>query len=52
MADAMVEIIPGDAGLFRNVVPKATEDLARTVQRTLWDERIDRAAGAEGSAPR
>jgi NAD(P)-dependent dehydrogenase (short-subunit alcohol dehydrogenase family) len=45
MADAMVEIIPGDSGLFRNVVPKATEDLARTVQRMLWDEKIDLPTG-------
>jgi NAD(P)-dependent dehydrogenase (short-subunit alcohol dehydrogenase family) len=41
MADAMVSIIPGDTGLFRNVVPKATEDLARNVQRALWEEKID-----------
>ena len=41
MADAMVEIIPGDTGLFRNVVPKATEDLARNIQRELWNEKID-----------
>jgi short-subunit dehydrogenase len=41
MADAMMEIIPGDTGLFRNVVPKATEDLARNVQRDLWNEKID-----------
>jgi hypothetical protein len=41
MADAMVEIIPGDTGLFRNVVPKATEDLARNIQRELW-KRKDR----------
>jgi NAD(P)-dependent dehydrogenase (short-subunit alcohol dehydrogenase family) len=52
MANAMVEIIPGDTGLFRNVVPKATEELAKTVQRALWDERIDLAVNAEGSAPR
>jgi NAD(P)-dependent dehydrogenase (short-subunit alcohol dehydrogenase family) len=51
MADAMVGIIPGDTGLFRNVVPKATEDLARTVQRMLWDERIDLPATAGGNAP-
>lgn len=42
MADAMISIIPSDTGLFRNVVPKATEDLARKVQRELWDARIDR----------
>jgi len=41
MADAMVSIIPAETGLFRNVVPKATEDVARTVQRELWDARID-----------
>ena len=42
MADAMVSIIPEDTGLFRNVVPKATEELARNVQRELWNARIDR----------
>ena len=41
MADAMVKIIPEDAGLFRNVVPKATEDLARNIQRELWNEKIE-----------
>jgi NAD(P)-dependent dehydrogenase (short-subunit alcohol dehydrogenase family) len=41
MADAMVSIIPSETGLFRNVVPKETEDLARSVQRDLWDARID-----------
>jgi short-subunit dehydrogenase len=41
MADAMVEIIPRDTGLFRNVVPKATEDLARNIHRDLWNEKID-----------
>lgn len=41
MADAMISIIPGETGLFRNVVPKATEDLARSVQRELWDAKID-----------
>jgi len=49
MADAMVAIIPGETGLFRNVVPKATEDLARNVQRELWDARIDLPAGARTS---
>ena len=46
MADAMVGIIPGDTGLFRNVVPKATEDLARSVQRELWEAKIDLPAKA------
>jgi short-subunit dehydrogenase len=43
MADAMVSIIPEDTGLFRNVVPKATEELARNVQRELWNARIERS---------
>jgi NAD(P)-dependent dehydrogenase (short-subunit alcohol dehydrogenase family) len=46
MADAMVGIIPGDTGLFRNVVPKATEDLTRSVQRELWEAKIDLPAKA------
>jgi NAD(P)-dependent dehydrogenase (short-subunit alcohol dehydrogenase family) len=41
MADAMVAIIPSESGLFRNVVPKETEDLARSVQHDLWDAKID-----------
>jgi len=48
MADAMVSIIPGETGLFRNVVPKATEDLARNIQRELWDARIDLPPSASG----
>ena len=47
MADAMVKVIPGDTGLFRNVVPKATEDLARNVQRELWNEKIDLPAAGQ-----
>jgi hypothetical protein len=41
MADARVSIIPEDTGLFRNVVPKATEELPRKIQSELWDARID-----------
>jgi len=48
MADAMVSIIPAETGLFRNVVPKATEDLARNIQRELWDARIDLPPSANG----
>jgi hypothetical protein len=36
-----VSIIPEDTGLFRNVVPKATEALARKIQSELWDAKID-----------
>jgi short-subunit dehydrogenase len=41
MADAMLSIVPSETGLFRNVVPKETEDLARSVQRDLWGAKID-----------
>jgi NAD(P)-dependent dehydrogenase (short-subunit alcohol dehydrogenase family) len=50
MADAMVSIIPGETGLFRNVVPKEAEDLARSVQRDLWDARIDLPASGGRTA--
>jgi NAD(P)-dependent dehydrogenase (short-subunit alcohol dehydrogenase family) len=49
MADAMVSIIPLETGLFRNVVPKETEDLARSVQRDLWDAKIDLPASGRRS---
>ncbi|HWW83572.1 MAG TPA: SDR family oxidoreductase [Vicinamibacterales bacterium] len=49
MADAMVSIIPSETGLFRNVVPKETEDLARSVQRELWDAKIDLPASGRKS---
>jgi hypothetical protein len=49
MGDAMVSIIPSESGLFRNVVPKDTEDLARSVQRELWDARIDLPASGRKS---
>jgi hypothetical protein len=51
MADAMVSIIPEETGLFRNVVPKATEDLARNVQRELWDAKIDLPPNARKPTP-
>jgi NAD(P)-dependent dehydrogenase (short-subunit alcohol dehydrogenase family) len=41
MADAMVSIIPRETGLFRNVFPDFTEDLVKTVQRDIWEARID-----------
>jgi hypothetical protein len=41
MADFMVSVIPGDAGLFRNVFPDATADLAKTAQHDMWETRID-----------
>ncbi len=41
MADAMVEIIPKDIGLFRNVVPQLAEDLVKNLQRDAWENKID-----------
>ena len=40
MADAMVEIIPSDTGLFRNVVPQAAEDMVKNLQRDTWASTI------------
>jgi NAD(P)-dependent dehydrogenase (short-subunit alcohol dehydrogenase family) len=41
MADAMVQIIPKDTGLFRNVVPQLAEDMVKGLQRDTWVNRID-----------
>ena len=41
MADAMVEIIPKDTGLFRNVVPQLAEDMVKGLQRGAWVNKID-----------
>jgi NAD(P)-dependent dehydrogenase (short-subunit alcohol dehydrogenase family) len=41
MADAMVQIIPKETGLFRNVVPQLAEDMVKAVQRDTWTNRID-----------
>jgi hypothetical protein len=40
MANAMVEIIPKETGLFRNVVPEAAEDLVKRLQRDTWATTI------------
>ena len=42
MADAMVQIIPKETGLFRNVVPQSAEDMVKAVQRDTWTNTIDR----------
>ncbi len=41
MADAMVEIIPKETGLFRNVVPQLAEDMVKSLQRDGWTNKID-----------
>jgi NAD(P)-dependent dehydrogenase (short-subunit alcohol dehydrogenase family) len=40
MIDRMIEIVPADTGLFRNVVPKATEDRLKEHQATAWSNSI------------
>lgn len=40
MIDRMIEIVPADTGKFRNVVPKAIEDMLRAHQLAAWDNRI------------
>ena len=41
MADAMVQIIQKETGLFRNVVPQLAEDMVKAVQRDTWTNKID-----------
>jgi NAD(P)-dependent dehydrogenase (short-subunit alcohol dehydrogenase family) len=40
MIDRMIEIVPADDGKFRNVVPKATEDMLKAHQLAAWDNKI------------
>jgi len=40
MIDRMIEIVPADTGLFRNVVPKATEDKLKQHQAAAWSNSI------------
>jgi NAD(P)-dependent dehydrogenase (short-subunit alcohol dehydrogenase family) len=40
MIDRMIEIVPADGGKFRNVVPKATEDMLKAHQLAAWDNSI------------
>jgi NAD(P)-dependent dehydrogenase (short-subunit alcohol dehydrogenase family) len=40
MIDRMIEIVPADTGKFRNVVPKAVEDMLREHQVKAWDAEI------------
>jgi NAD(P)-dependent dehydrogenase (short-subunit alcohol dehydrogenase family) len=41
MIDRMIEIVPGDTGKFRNVVPKSVEDMLKRSQAEAWDKRIE-----------
>jgi NAD(P)-dependent dehydrogenase (short-subunit alcohol dehydrogenase family) len=40
MIDRMIEIVPADSGKFRNVVPKATEDMLKAHQLRAWETEI------------
>lgn len=41
MIDRMIEIVPADTGKFRNVVPKAIEDMLKAHQLQAWENRIE-----------
>lgn len=40
MIDRMIEIVPSEIGKFRNVVPKAIEDMLKAHQLAAWDNQI------------
>lgn len=40
MIDRMIEIVPSDEGKFRNVVPKAIEDMLKDHQLKAWENTI------------
>lgn len=40
MIERMIEIVPADTGAFRNVVPKAVEDMLKTHQLAAWENQI------------
>jgi len=40
MIDRMIEIVPSDEGKFRNVVPKAIEDMLKDHQVKAWENTI------------
>jgi short-subunit dehydrogenase len=40
MIDRMIEIVPADTGKFRNVVPKAIEDMLKAHQLAAWENKI------------
>jgi NAD(P)-dependent dehydrogenase (short-subunit alcohol dehydrogenase family) len=40
MIDRMIDIVPADTGMFRNVVPKAIEDMLKKHQAAAWNNPI------------
>ena len=50
MIDRMIEIVPADTGKFRNVVPKAIEDMLKDHQHRRGRTRSDLVCGGAVSA--
>lgn len=40
MIDTMIEVVPADTGKFRNVMPKAIEDMLKQHQLQAWENTI------------
>jgi NAD(P)-dependent dehydrogenase (short-subunit alcohol dehydrogenase family) len=40
MIDRMIEIVPAETGKFRNVVPRAVEDMLKRSQADAWEAKI------------
>ncbi|UJR83707.1 SDR family oxidoreductase [Sandaracinus amylolyticus] len=40
MVERMIEIVPADEGKFRNVVPRAVEDMLKAHQIAAWENKI------------
>jgi NAD(P)-dependent dehydrogenase (short-subunit alcohol dehydrogenase family) len=40
MIERMIELVPADDGKFRNVVPRAIEDMLKAHQLAAWENRI------------
>jgi hypothetical protein len=36
----MIEVVPADTGKFRNVLPKAVEDMLKSHQLAAWENQI------------
>jgi NAD(P)-dependent dehydrogenase (short-subunit alcohol dehydrogenase family) len=45
MIDRMIEIVPADTGKFRNVMPRAIEDMLKAHQLQAWENRIEAPDG-------
>lgn len=52
MIDRMIEIVPADSGKFRNVVPKAVEEMLKEHQRLAWEATIEGSSERTGADSR